>query len=834
MKIFQKRIFGKTAITLILSMLLSLFASVNVSYGSVSSNPSSYQTTIGTPVTIKGVVNDASGNPIASTNISVTSDTPDVPGQTINTNSQGSFFLTYTPKAAGADHITFAINSATSTATVNVLQGNPQSISLQSSTGSTYSSAPITLTAGQTLNLKGNVAGPYGSPIAGANVVVASPTDGTDNFMPNGAITTDATGNFTDSGITMTLTGTQYIQATTGGVSSPAQVQVNVQSAAPNQVLNLQANPQQIGAGSTVTVTGTLQDQYGNPVSNANLSLVGPDATTPFTTQAGGLFSVAQKITTPGMATLKIQYSGSTLSGGTVSVNVLPTGSYNLSVDLSAAQITAGNALTAKITLKDNTGATVSGKTLTLSESPTSSALSQTAVTTDSNGQAIVTVGPVTKAGYENLTATMDGVSNVIGTATFQVVPAAPAQVYSSVSPTTAQVNTNVMVFGTLTDSFANPVNGANLTVSGGFGSNISGTTNANGYFSISLVPTNVGGPFVLNYSVNSSLGTFSANQNTLTVIAPIVIPTSKVLEGTIIAGQTGTMPNMSTRNPNGIGVGKSQALTFSTGGATLYIKPQQGFYDGINTWTYYTDPNLIPGNIKSGTSIFGVTGTYSATPSHGSQSWTTPGTYTWTVPDGVNRVLVGIYGAGGAGGPSGYNGNGTGGGGGGAFGGASVNVTPGQQITVVVGVGGTTSDGGNSSFGSLTVDGGKAGGYNHTPGAGGAAPTTGFLIGFPGGQGGSDFNWSSTGSGGGGSAGSSGDGTTASFQSGGSGGPAIPGSLLGPSGGTGGKGSSDCSKQASAGSFPGGGGGGDAGNDARSYRFNGGPGADGAVYASW
>lgn len=160
-------------------------------------------------------------------------------------------------------------------------------------------------------------------------------------------------------------------------------------------------------------------------------------------------------------------------------------------------------------------------------------------------------------------------------------------------------------------DSYANPINGATITVSGGFGASVSGLTGTNGYFAISITPTNVGGPYTLSYSVTSSYGNLNVNQNTLTVTAPIVVPTDKVLEGTTIAGQTGTMPNMSVRNPNGIGVGRSAALGYWTGGgSTVYLKPQTGYYDGVDTWTYFNDPNLVPSNIISGETILGVTGT--------------------------------------------------------------------------------------------------------------------------------------------------------------------------------------------------------------------------------
>ncbi|AFM40457.1 Ig-like domain-containing protein [Desulfosporosinus acidiphilus SJ4] len=631
-----------------------------------SSGTGNYQTVIGNSISIQGMVTDASSNPVSLASISVTSDTSDVPNQTIKTNTQGAFNFTYTPKSVTTQHVTFTINSLTATANVSIQQGTPQSITLQSSTGSSYSSSPLTITAGQAINLKGNVAGLYGSPVSGVTVSVASPTDGIDNMAPNGSITTDTAGNFTNLDVVLTQTGTQAIQATTAGINSPAQIQVNVNPAGAAKVANLAVTPDQIASGGTVTVTGQILDSYGNPVqAGTALTLVGPVTTTNATTGSGGQFALTQTVSTPGMATLKVQSNGATLNGGTVAVNVLPTGAYSLAVSLSSDQVLTGGSLTATITLKDNTGTPISGKSITLSESPEPSALVTTHVTTDNSGQASVTVGPVTKVGYESLTAAMDGVANVIGTSTFQVLARPPSLLIANVSPSTTQVWTASnpvplpVISGTVTDSYANPIFGASVNVSGGYGANVSGSTDSNGYYSLSVKPTNIGGPFALSFAVSSTQGNFNTVQGSLTVTAPITVPVDKVLAGTVIAGQTGTMPNkvgsgtVITPGPTdqaipqgyyggaltdgkvkGVVVPPANVLTGTTiagtagtmpvhigganvnslswwtgGGSTVYLEPPVGYYDG-STWTYYTDPNLVSRNIKNGVSILGVTGT--------------------------------------------------------------------------------------------------------------------------------------------------------------------------------------------------------------------------------
>lgn len=109
-------------------------------------------------------------------------------------------------------------------------------------------------------------------------------------------------------------------------------------------------------------------------------------------------------------------------------------------------------------------------------------------------------------------------------------------------------------------------------------------------------------------------------------------------------------------------------------------------------------------------------------------QNYTASGTF--TVPSGVNNVLVTLWGGGGGGGDAdgagisgGYAG---GGGGGGAYVRAIVQVTPGQSYSVVVGNAGQTNcgeqpgaSGGASSFAGVSANGGGGGGVACAQGVG-------------------------------------------------------------------------------------------------------------------
>lgn len=117
---------------------------------------------------------------------------------------------------------------------------------------------------------------------------------------------------------------------------------------------------------------------------------------------------------------------------------------------------------------------------------------------------------------------------------------------------------------------------------------------------------------------------------------------------------------------------------------------------------------------------------------------WSSPGTYSWTVPADVTKIYGIVTSAGGGGGGQKGDGIASGGGGGGRAEGAKA-VTPGQIITITVGAGGapgagstTTADptnggaGGSSSIGSLMSATGGGGGLAAASGIQGSSGAQG------------------------------------------------------------------------------------------------------------
>lgn len=85
-------------------------------------------------------------------------------------------------------------------------------------------------------------------------------------------------------------------------------------------------------------------------------------------------------------------------------------------------------------------------------------------------------------------------------------------------------------------------------------------------------------------------------------------------------------------------------------------------------------------------------------------QTYSTAGTYTFTVPAGVTTITVDTWGGGGRGGSRTSGSNAYGGGGGGAFSRHTLSVTPGETYTVTVGAGATSTAAGGDSWVSINT----------------------------------------------------------------------------------------------------------------------------------
>ena len=234
------------------------------------------------------------------------------------------------------------------------------------------------------------------------------------------------------------------------------------------------------------------------------------------------------------------------------------------------------------------------------------------------------------------------------------------------------------------------------------------------------------------------------------------------ILQGSINGTAVYVETQTATSNANGL-------VTLQIGGGTVV----SGTFSSID-WSagpYYIKSELDP----TGGTTYGVVGTTQllsvayALYANGAGSATTTvngghlkmydsaGTFNWTVPNGVYKILVeAVAGGGGGGGGSNYTTQvvdvpgGGGGGASGQFQKSIINVTPGMVINCIVGSGGAGggaevvgSNGGNTSFGTFIL---------LTGGNGGQTPDASGVYGASGGSANGNSNAGSSGASGNGS----------------------------------------------------------------------------------
>lgn len=169
---------------------------------------------------------------------------------------------------------------------------------------------------------------------------------------------------------------------------------------------------------------------------------------------------------------------------------------------------------------------------------------------------------------------------------------------------------------------------------------------------------------------------------------------------------------------------------TGEAGSAYSYIKVDgtTGYIPLCST----SDSRATAGRVKEHTGTIWAIAT-SGIPEYKKITYSTPGSFTFTVPGGITKLRVEVAGAGGGGGGSSvalhYSSKG-GNGGSGAKTNTTISVTPGATITVVVGAGGSSADhkenggtGGTSTIGSVSARGGDGGTYGYSTQASGDKP---------------------------------------------------------------------------------------------------------------
>jgi hypothetical protein len=257
----------------------------------------------------------------------------------------------------------------------------------------------------------------------------------------------------------------------------------------------------------TSTITVTLKDANGNPISGKTITLGAGSGSSTITTLSGttnasGQATFAVKDSTPQAVIYTATDTSDALvitQHATVTFTGVASGSKS-TVSASPASVTAngGSFSTVTVTLNDANGNPISGKAISLSAGSGISTITVGSGTTNSNGQATFTVSDTTaQAVIYTATDTSDSlVITQTATVTFTAGTVAGWNSRVSASPTTVVANgaATSTITVTVFDIYSNPIAGDAITLSAGSGSSVittvSGTTNASGVATFTVTDT--------------------------------------------------------------------------------------------------------------------------------------------------------------------------------------------------------------------------------------------------------------------------------------------------------------------------------------------------------
>jgi hypothetical protein len=368
---------------------------------------------------------------------------------------------------------------------------------------SSLGASPTTLTAdgAQTTTLMVMLEDASGNPVVGQEVQLSA--DGLNNTFGTIIGVTDTTGTFTTT-LASTTAQTETITAT----ENTAQEQTTVVFAAGAPSANnssLATSMATVTADgvSTTTLTITVRDAHGNPISGQSVSLAGDASNNTFgqttgTTDANGIFQTTLASTLARTETITAT-EGSLQEQTSVTFIGGPPSSSTSTLTASAGPVTADGVQTfaLTVTLEDADGNPAANQTVTLSGDGSNNGfgadnLATITGMTDANGVFTTTVDS-TLARMETITATEAGASE---STSVTFAAGAPSAVTSSLVGAPGAVDANGKYTTTLTlavkDANDNPVAGQSVTLAGGganFGS-ATGLTDANGLFTTTVSAT--------------------------------------------------------------------------------------------------------------------------------------------------------------------------------------------------------------------------------------------------------------------------------------------------------------------------------------------------------
>ncbi|MBW4525332.1 MAG: Ig-like domain-containing protein [Phormidium tanganyikae FI6-MK23] len=499
-----------------------------------ATNGSGQSTTVNTNFAnpLQTTVRDQYGNPVPNATVSFgvpgtgASGTPSAATVTTDTNGNAAVNITANT-VSGNFNTTGSVGGVATPANFSLTNLADVPFSIAATSGSGQS---ITVNTNFANPLQTTVRDQYGNPVPNATVSFGVPGTGASGTSSAATVTTNASGNATINITANTVAGSFNSTGSVGGVATPATFSLTNLADLPFSITATNGSGQSAIVANAYSnpLIATVRDQYSNPVPNATVNF-----SVPGTGASGTLTTATTTTDTSGNATVNI--TANTVAGGfttssqvggvatpaSFSLTNLADLPFSITATSGSGQSTTVNTNFAnplQVTVRDQYNNRVPNATVSFNAPGigASSVFSSTTATTDTSGNASVSITANTVSGGYNSVGSVGGVATP---ATFTLTNLAdlPFSIAAtSGSGQSATVNTNFAnsLQTIVRDQYGNPVPNATVSFS------VPGT-GASGTLTAVTTTTDTSGNATVNITANTIAGTYSTTGSVTGVVTP-------------------------------------------------------------------------------------------------------------------------------------------------------------------------------------------------------------------------------------------------------------------------------------------------------------------------